>query len=129
MPFCRRPDATNRIRTIPIHCGLADALECPALAAADLGELDHCAGVTVRVEVDESSIRSPGVAGLTLSQAALQAELEICIEISGPVSDVLESFAAGREKVSIDGRGVIALLDQLDLQRSGVRECNADDQA
>ena len=47
---------------------------------------------------------------------------EVSFEIPGPITEVLQTLVPGLEKIPVEPGCVIALLDQLDLQRAGIRQ-------
>jgi len=52
------PDHPHRITAVPSFGDRTDTPEKPALAAADVGDLDHRSGMTFGFEIGEAPVRS-----------------------------------------------------------------------
>ena len=99
-----------------------DVVEEPALAAADVGNLDHCSGMARGFEIDEAALRAADLAlvadGKTLREGAVVERLIIV----RPPGHVLQTLAVVAQEIEIHGGRIVALLDQFDLQVVGIGE-------
>src|SRR5437870_12904081 len=116
---------TDRLGAIPAGGDLSDALEEPSLASADVGYFDHGAGVGLRVEIGEAAQLAADLPLVPHFVPKRQRAVVEALVIFSPVRHVLTPFPAGVQKLLVHRRRIVALLDQLDLEIAGIRQCNA----
>src|SRR5262245_1256516 len=118
-------DHAHGIGAVPVGSGRLHALEKAALGAADVGDLDHRAGMARRLEIGEASLRPADLAFMTDDKTGRDRAVIERLIIGAPVGHVLQSLAMFSQEIEIHRWRVIALLDQFDLQVAGIGERNA----
>src|SRR5262245_5594079 len=118
-------DHAHGIGAIPVGGGRLHALEEAALGTADVGNLNHRAGMARRLEIGEASLRPADLAFMPDDKSGGDRTVVKRLVVGAPVGHVLQSLAMLAQEIEIHRRRVIALLDQFDLQVSGIGERNA----
>jgi len=124
MSLSTRPLAANRIATVPSdRCG-TDCIEDAHPCGRSVRHLDHRAGVSLVVEIDEAAARA--VALLADRVAGGQGTPVGFVIVLWPARPMLHALMARGEEVAIHAGSVAALLDQLELDVPGVGQGDGD---
>jgi hypothetical protein len=73
-------------------------------------------------EIDKGPARA--LAALADDPAVLDRAVEQLVVVLGPARPVLQPLMTGREKIAVHARGVVTLLDQLELHVTGIGQCD-----
>src|SRR5712691_3205132 len=119
--------STNRIFALPAPRRLSNARKDPLPFPTHIQELNDCTRMAFRQQIDKrsASSHSPRMAnGITSVEEALQ----IGSEIFRAIADMLQALVPSLEEVTVERRGIVALLDQFHLQwaRIGKRQRDID---
>ena len=92
---------------------------------AHVQELDDGARVALRLQIDERPAPAHRPA-MPDGVAGGEQPVEVGVELPGAVANVLQALMAGVQKITVEGRRVVALLNQFHLQRAGVGQRQGD---
>ena len=96
-----------------------------ALAAADVGDLDHGAAVSGAVEIGEPPPRAADLSLMADDEARRDGAVVERLIVVALVRHVLHALAVIPEVIAVHRRRVVALLDQFDLQVAGIGQRDA----
>src|SRR5271166_279351 len=113
-----RPVVAHRVAAVPIDRCLAHCIEDTSTGWCQLSHLDHGAGVALVQKIDERT--AWGLPALAYPPTVLDGPVEPLVIILGPARPVLQALVPGREKLPVNARRRIALLDQLELNIAGI---------
>jgi hypothetical protein len=115
----------NRVVSIPVVRGRSDPCKDTISPLTHVKQLDNGARMAFGQQINKATAaaHTPRMAN---GIAHCQQPREIGLEIPCPVAEMLQTLVPSLEKIQIERGRVVALLDQLDLQRAGIRQRQRD---
>ena len=112
-----RQGRSNRVLPVPVARGLSDTRKHTIPSLTHVENLDDGAWVPFGQQINETTpaTDTPRMAN---GVSRLEKPRKISIEIARAIAKVLQTLVTGIEEIQVERGCVIALLDQLDLQRA-----------